>query len=748
MSSRKASWQDRDPGHAAEGRRYAEPIPSRAFLLDEFAEAGPLSAAALAQRLGLRKAALRVALEKRLQAMVRDAQLEHAENDRFRLARDHGELTGRVTGHRDGYGWLEPEDGSQDVHIDSRQMASVMHGDRVRIRVTADDGRGRRSGSVLEVLERATSEVAGTLEDAGDAAFVVPEDSRQRHRILIPREHRGAARHGDVVIARILEPPAPGASPLGQVVRVLDTHNVADLAAEMALTTHNLPREFPAEALRDAARWGTSVRPEDIAGREDLREVPLVTIDGEDARDFDDAVYCEARRGGGWRLLVAIADVSHYVQAEGALDREAQERGTSVYFPDRVIPMLPEALSNELCSLKPQVDRLALTCEMRVRADGEVTHSRFFPAVIRSAARLTYTQVAAILLARDGALRARHSNLVSHLEQLHALYLALRTAREKRGALDFDAPEVKMRLTPQGSVAGLDVHERNDAHRLIEECMIAANIEAARCLRRRKVPTLYRVHGEPEERRVTELQRMLRALGVGVRFPERVGTRELRQVLRLIAGRPDAPFIESLVIRSLPQAVYQPTNIGHFGLGLEEYAHFTSPIRRYPDLLVHRGIRHVVAHAGRPEYPYAARDMERFGIASSALERRADEAARDVLAYLKCDYMREHIGDEFEAVITAVVEFGFFVQLANLQVDGLVHVSSLGGDYYVHEAARCAWTGTRTRKSYQLGNRVRVRLKRVDMRERQMDFEVATEAQPAQRGRSGARSRSLRRRSR
>jgi ribonuclease R len=415
------------------------------------------------------------------------------------------------------------------------------------------------------------------------------------------------------------------------------------------------------------------------------------------------------------------------VAQDGALDVEARVRATSVYFPDRVLPMLPEALSNELCSLRPQVDRLAMVCDMHVDAHGEAGRARFYPAVIRSQARLTYTKVAAILLAKDAHLRAEHAALVEHLENLHELYLALRGAREKRGALDFDAPEIKVRLGAEGSVAALEVHARNDAHRLIEECMIAANIEAARFLRKHRVPTLYRVHGSPEERKVSELQRMLRALGVGVHFPAKIGTRELRQVSALIAGRPDAAFIESLLIRSLAQAVYQPTNIGHFGLGLAEYAHFTSPIRRHPDLLVHRGIRHALSGTSPSRFAYSAAAMEQLGAECSARERRADEAAREVLAFLKCDYMRAHVGDEFEGVITGVVEFGFFVQLANLQVDGLVHASELHGDRFDFEPGRCAWIGRRTHRVYRLGMRVAVRLKRVEMRERQLDFELATE---------------------
>jgi ribonuclease R len=743
-SGTPAAWHERDPQFASESERYAEPIPSRGLILDELRELErPLDAHGLAKRFHLRKPALIRALESRLNAMARDGELRRDGHARFAVRTQQGALEGRVSTHRDGYGWFTPDDGSGDVHLDSRQMAGVMHGDRLRVRVLEDDGRGRRSGAVLEVLERGTQELAGRFEDSGDVGYVVPDNPRLRDRVLIPSAARGAARHGDLVVARIVEAPTRRSGAVGQVVRVLDARRSADIAAELAIVSHGLPVSWPREAEREAQHWGTTVRAEDIAGRLDLRALPIVTIDGEDARDFDDAVYCEPQRKG-WRLIVAIADVSHYVKQGGALDVEAQNRATSVYFPDRVLPMLPEALSNELCSLKPRVDRLVLACDMRINEDGEVTRAQFSAAVIHSAARLTYTQVAAMLLGGDAQLEREFTALVPHLKNLHALYQALRKARERRGALDFDAPEVKVRIAADGSVAALDVHARNDAHRLIEECMIAANIEAARFLRKRKLPTLYRVHGEPEPRKVTELQRMLRALGVGVRFPETIGTRELQQVTALITGRPDAAFIESLIIRSLPQAVYQPTNIGHFGLGLTEYAHFTSPIRRYPDLLVHRAIRYALEGGTREAFSYSTGAMEQLGRDCSARERRADEAARDVMAYLKCDFMRAHLGDEFEAVISAVVEFGLFVQLANLQVDGLVHVSALHGDHFVFDAARCAWTGRRTRRTFQLGARVAVRLTRVDMRERRLDFEIAADVAAAPARGQQARSRKRR----
>ena len=739
-------WQERDPQFARESRRYAEPIPSRELILEELRGLEkPLDTDALAKRFSLSKPALIRALDSRLNAMVRVGELRSDGRSRYSVTRDLGALEGRVIAHRDGYGWFTPDDESGDIYVDSRQMAGVMHGDRLRVRVIEDDGRGRRSAAVLEVLERGTHELAGRFEDAGDVGYVVPDNPRLRDRVLIPGAARGDARHGDLVVARIVEAPTRTGAAIGQILRVLDARRAADLAAELAIVTHGLPVNWPRDVEREARAWGATVRASDIANRVDLRALPIVTIDGEDARDFDDAVYCEPLRRG-WRLVVAIADVSHYVARGGALDIEAQNRATSVYFPDRVLPMLPEALSNELCSLKPQVDRLVLACDMRVNADGEIGKAQFSAAVIHSAARLTYTQVAAMLLGGDAQLEEAYGHLMPQLRHLHQLYQALRQARERRGALDFDAPEVKVRIAPDGAVAALDVHARNDAHRLIEECMIAANIEAARFLKRHRLPTLYRVHGEPEPRKVSELQRMLRALGVGVRFPEQIGTRELRQVTALIAGRPDAAFIESLLIRSLPQAVYQPTNIGHFGLGLTEYAHFTSPIRRYPDLLVHRAIRHVLAGGAPANSGYSTGAMEQLGRDCSARERRADEAARDVLAYLKCDFMRAHIGDEFEAVISGVVEFGLFVQLANLQVDGLVHVSALHGDYFVFDAARCAWTGRRTRRVYRLGMHVSVRLTRVDMRERRLDFEIATDVStPAVRPASSAAARSRKR---
>jgi ribonuclease R len=459
-------------------------------------------------------------------------------------------------------------------------------------------------------------------------------------------------------------------------------------------------------------------------GREDLRELPLVTIDGEDARDFDDAVWCE-RAGGGWRLLVAIADVGHYVQTGTALDDEAQIRGTSVYFPNRVLPMLPEALSNGLCSLNPDVDRLCMVCEMRVSTDGKVTRSRFFEGLMRSAARLTYTEVAAYLTNPAAVQSEKFKRPGESLRNLYDVFKALFKARERRGALDFDAPELKLRFDAAGKIAALVEQSRNDAHRLIEECMIAANVQAARFLKRHKIPTLYRVHGKPEEDRLEQTREFLRGFAIVRPMDRDITPQDLNAVLKQVADHSEARLIETVVVRSMPQAVYQPENIGHFGLALPEYAHFTSPIRRYPDLIVHRGIRHVLRGGTAEDLPPGLQGMQAKGQQCSLLERRADDATRDAMSWLKCEYMSDKIGEEFEALVTGVVDFGLFVQVKGLQIDGLVHVSALGSDYFSRDKSGYRLVGQRSGKVFRLGDALHVRLINVVIDERKIDFELA-----------------------
>ncbi|MGQ0428787.1 MAG: ribonuclease R [Gammaproteobacteria bacterium] len=720
--SRKPRWQDADPRFREESARYERPVPSRELLLQSLAEARePLALPALAGRLGLRDEE-RDALVKRLEAMVRDGQLLQNRAGQYCLVERLALIVGTVSGHRDGFGFLAPDGGGDDLFLPYREMRMLMHGDRVAARVTGRDPRGRPEGTVIEVLERRTRQVAGRFSLEAGVGFVVPDNRRISQRIVVPREHAGSARHGDLAVVEIIEQPSRHHDPVGRVLRVLPEGGGAATAIDLAIASHGLPHEFAAEVQREARRYGREVDAAAAAGREDLRRLPLVTIDGEDARDFDDAVWAE-ETAQGFRLIVAIADVSHYVRPGGALDAEARERATSVYFPGRVLPMLPEELSNHLCSLMPQVDRLCLACEMQVNRAGTVTHSRFYAAVMRSAARLTYTQVAALLDGRDPAARTALSPVLPVIERLHRAYGALRKRREARGALDFEAPEVRVLLDANNEVADIREYPRNDAHRLIEECMIAANVEAARFLKKRRLPALFRIHDKPDEDRLDELKRFLSMRGVHLDLAGSLEPKRLQKALKSIAHRPDAGVLENAIIRSLPQALYQPLNIGHFGLALAEYAHFTSPIRRYPDLLVHRGIRHALAGGSVADFVHSPREMETLGQECSLRERRADEAARSVVAWLKCEYMRPRIGEEFDAIVTGVAEFGAFVQLKGLQVDGLVHVTSLPRDYYrFHERDRTL-VGERTRQRISIGDELRVRLVRVDSTERKIDFE-------------------------
>jgi len=721
---KRSSWQDRDPRFREESGRYEHPIPSRDFILQTLADARqPLDFDALCARMAIRDRRVKQALTKRLGAMVRDGQLLLNRADEYCLLDRLPLVVGTVNGHRDGFGFLLPEDGGDDVFLPFRQMRQLMHGDRAAVRVTGTDARGRREGSVVEVLERRTREVAGRFVFEAGVGFVEPDNRRIQHRIAIPARARGGAKSGDLVVAEIVEPPTAHADPVGRVTRVLPEGGTADTAIELAVAAHGLSHEFPAAAIREARRFGKRV-PEDAAdGRVDLRDLPLVTIDGEDAKDFDDAVYAERTRNG-FRLIVAIADVSHYVKPGSALDVEARERATSVYFPGRVIPMLPEQLSNHLCSLMPEVERLCMGCEMSVSREGRVTRARFFSGLMRSVARLTYTRVAAALVERSVAAREELAPVLGTLETLHEVYGALRRHREARGALDFEAPEVKVIVDEEGQVLDIRAYPRNDAHRLIEECMIAANVEAAKFLKRHGMPTLFRIHGQPDEDRIADLKRFLALRGVHLETGHELEPARLQKVLQSVAARPDAAVLENAIIRSLPQALYQPLNIGHFGLALSEYVHFTSPIRRYPDLLVHRAIHHALSGGTSEDFVHPPREMEQLGQECSLRERRADEAARSVVAFLKCEFMKDRIGEEFDAVATGVTDFGIFVQLKDWQVDGLVHVTSLPKDYFrFHEFDRML-VGDRSGLRFGIGDALRVRLVRVDSSDRKIDFEL------------------------
>jgi ribonuclease R len=542
------------------------------------------------------------------------------------------------------------------------------------------------------------------------------------------------------VVARLTEQPGKDTQPVGEVIEVLGAADEPNIETEVAIRAHGIPFQWDEDAVAEAEHLGSRVLPGDKKDREDLRDLPLVTIDGADAKDFDDAVYAE-RAGRGWRLIVAIADVSHYVKCDGPLDSNARERGTSVYFPRRVVPMLPESLSNGLCSLNPRVDRLCMACEMHVNEHGKVTVSRFFRGVMRSQARLIYDEVAAALEERESTEARRLANLMPRLEALRDVYEVLSCARRGRGAIEFEIPEVTFAFDSRGQIARVVPRSRNEAHRIIEECMIAANVEAARFLKRHRVPTLYRVHAGPEEDRLEDLAAFLEAYGIRLPRRDRIEPAHYNRIVDQIKGRPDEALIEVVLLRSLPQALYQPDNTGHFGLALPEYAHFTSPIRRYPDLLVHRAIGHILGGGGARDFRYDRAEMERLGSHCSSTERRADDATREALDWLKCEFMRDKIGEDFDAVVTGVVDFGLFVQIPDLQVEGLVHVSGLGNEYFRRDTVHRRLIGERSGQSWQLADTVRVRVVRVDLETKKIDFAMAgaDHAVPARRSRRSGR---------
>ncbi len=743
MHRSKPPKRPADPHAAREAARYDRPIPSREFILEFLREAGvPRSAEQIARALNVTDVEGREAMERRLAAMERDGQVMRNRRGGYGLVSKMDLFKGRVTAHPDGYGFLTPEAGGGDLFLPAAEMRSLLHGDRALVRITGRDRRGRNEAALVEVLERANTTVVGRYHSPhGGVGYVVPDNRRIHQDILIPAGQDGGARDGQVVIALITAQPTPHHQPIGQVVEVLGEHGAPGMEIDIAVRSHGLPHTWPPEVVEEAGALPDEVRAEDRRGRLDLRRVPLVTIDGEDARDFDDAVYCE-RLGDGFRLLVAIADVAHYVRPESALDEEARRRGTSVYFPDHVIPMLPEALSNGLCSLNPAVDRLCLVCELFFDAHGARRRHRFHAAVMHSHARLTYTEVAAMLVDQDPALRRRHAALLPHLENLHALYRALRRQRERRGAIDFDSTETRIVFNPERKIERIVPVARNDAHMLIEECMIAANVAAAEYLLERSMPALYRVHAPPPAEKLEDLREFLSGLGLALRHRETPAAKDYAALLASIRGRPDAELIQTVLLRSLQLAVYSPENIGHFGLALPAYAHFTSPIRRYPDLLVHRAIHHCLKGGKAEHYRYDLAAMRTLGEECSMTERRADEATRDAVTWLKCDYMRDKVGETYNGIISGVTGFGLFVTLRDIHVEGLVHITALPNDYYHWDAIHHRLRGERTGRQYRLGDALTVRVMRVDLDERKIDFEaVDTRPPPAHVEKSGSSAR-------
>ncbi len=721
-------WQQSDPAFANEQQRYADPVPSRQLILEVLGEAsGPMTVDELIGHFELRRLAQQEALAKRLGAMTRDGQVAQNRRGAYGPVTALHLIPGTVQAHRDGFGFLIPDAGGDDLFLPPRQMRELMNGDRVLVRPGGRDDRGRTEAIVVEVIERASRSIVGRLHVDQGIAYVIPDHPRVQHDLLIPPDALMNAQHGQMVMADIIEPPGRRTLPVGQVTEILGDHLAPGMEIAVAVRAHNLPHQWPEPVEREVARLPDEVGPADTADRVDLRDLPLVTIDGADARDFDDAVHAQRTRGG-WRLWVAIADVSAYVHPGSGLDKEAFERGNSVYFPRQVIPMLPEKLSNGLCSLNPQVDRLCMVCEMRVDREGEVTQSRFYRAVMRSHARLIYEDVAAALEAPDGAQGRALSALMPHLQTLSTVFEALLKARQKRGAIDFDSTETRIQFSEARKIEAIVPVQRTRAHRMIEECMIAANVQAARFVEKAKVPTLYRIHQKPDPLKVQALRELLAVRGLtlgGGAEPEAADYAAMLAQAQT-QGRDDLSVVQTLMMRSLMQARYEPENVGHFGLALTHYAHFTSPIRRYPDLLLHRAIAHAMSKRKPDSFEYDSTAMTAAGAHCSMTERRADEATRDVTTWLKCEFMRHRVGEVYEGAVISVASFGLFVELKGLYIEGLVHVSNLRNDYYAFDPARQRLVGSRTQQVYKLGQAVRVKVVRVNLDERKIDLELIT----------------------
>jgi ribonuclease R len=714
-----------DPHASREASKYDHPIPSREFIINEIEKAGvPVNMNKLITLLGIKNRRDIESLRRRIRAMERDGQILRNRRGAYCLLNKMDLEHGVVSAHKDGFGFLVPDEGDKDLFLSAKEMRAVLHGDRVIARVIGEDRRGRLEGAVVEVVERKNTRIVGryTHSDTG-VGFVTPDNKRFTQNIIVPEEQLFGALDGQIVVVEILEFPTKFRQAVGRVIEILGEHLDEGLEIDVAIRSHGLRQEWSQMVEIETEHLTAHVPESAKKGRIDLRDTPLVTIDGEDARDFDDAVFCETTNNG-WRLLVAIADVSSYVKPGTGLDAEARERGTSVYFPERVIPMLPEVLSNGLCSLNPDVDRLCMVCEMNISSDGEMTNYKFFQAVMRSHCRFTYTDVAAILVDKDETLIQQNQKLVPHLDSLYALYKVLKVSRQTRGAIDFETTETKIQFDDNRKIEKIVPVYRNEAHCLIEECMLAANVAAASFLNKNKIPTLYRNHKGPTKDKLNDVRSFLKELGLELTGGTDPAPSDYGKLLSSIAGRVDQRLIQTVMLRSLSQAVYDSTNIGHFGLAFDSYAHFTSPIRRYPDLMVHRAIRHLVDGKKAEKFYMNDRQVHELGMQCSAAERKADEASWDVIDWLKCEFMQEHVGEEYTGIITGVTGFGMFVELEDIFVEGLVHVTALGNDYYQFDSVHHRMIGEHSNKIFRLADKIQIRVVRVNLDDRQIDFEL------------------------
>jgi len=725
---------DQDPHFEREQQNYENPIASRELILELLKNSdAPLKREQIAQAFNITEPDPLEGLRRRLRAMERDGQAVYIRNGSYGLPERMDLMRGKIIGHRDGFGFFRPDDGGKDLFIDQKQMHTVFHGDTA-LAQHSTFGRGKRDARIVRVVEYGKTEYVGRFFVDGDISFVVPDEARIAQDIIIPNDKVNGARNGQVVIVTITKRPSRNQSPLGIISQIMGDEMDPGMEIEMALRNHDLPHEFSQAVLDEISGLAEEVPESAKEGREDLRHLPLVTIDGADALDFDDAVYCQRKKSGGWRLWVAIADVSSYVAKGSALDEEAIARGNSVYFPANVIPMLPEVLSNGLCSLNPHVDRLCMVCEMTISDAGNLSGSKFYPAVMNSHARFTYDKVASILDG-DKVLRDEYSERVPELEELHRLYSVLNARRLERGAIAFESSETQFVFDENRKIDKIVPLVRNDAHKMIEECMILANVASAKFVEKNEGHALFRVHDLPGDEKLLNFRAFLGELGLSLDGGDKPKPKDYAKLLELVKTRDDSELIQIMLLRSMKQAVYAPENEGHFGLALDYYSHFTSPIRRYPDLILHRTIKALLVKQNKLDktlgkrigaHVYEESDMSELGMHCSMTERRADDATRDVSDWLKCEYMLEHVGDTFAGTISTVTSFGCFVRLDDVNIEGLLHISALAEDYYHFDQVKARLVAENSNVTYHMGDRIEVKVASVNLDEKKIDLTLSS----------------------
>lgn len=713
-----------DPYFEREAQKYVNPVPSREFIMQYLLELGrPASKNHLTEAFALEDNEAKDAFRRRLQAMLRDGQIITNRRGSFALVNQMELICGRIVGHKDGFGFLVPENGTKDIYLNAREMHLVFPGDRVLVSITSNGSHNRPEGMIVEILERSITEITGRFFAEDNVAFVVPANKDISKEIIIPAGKEQSAENGQLVVAKIINYPTRRLPAVGEITEVLGEHLAPGMEIEVAMRAHQLPFKWSEKALEDLKNITKEIPKSEYKKRKDLCKLPFVTIDGEDAKDFDDAVFCQPDNKKGWILYVAIADVSFYVRSESTLDQESLARGNSVYFPNHVVPMLPEILSNELCSLKPNLDRLTMVCEMKINPNGVITNFDFYEAIIHSHARLTYDQVYNLLEHKNNH-NKKSNNILPHLKNLFSVYQALLKHRQTRGALDFTTAETKIIFGTNRKIKNIVEVPRNYAHQIIEECMLAANVCSSKFLLKHKIPSLYRVHEVPSEEKLDNLRRFLGGLGLTLGGGNKPKAADYANLLKKISNRKDAHIIQTVLLRSLQQAIYTPENLGHFALAYSSYAHFTSPIRRFPDLINHRAIRHILQKKNVNSFVYNEIAVRNYGEHCSMTERRADEATRDAIDWLKCEYMRSKVGKTFDGYISNVTNFGVFVSLKDIFVEGLLHVTALHNDYYQFDPIKLKLKGKRSGKTYALGDQIKVKIARVDLDDRQIDFEL------------------------